>query len=369
MENLFTIYKTIFNDNNWKYYGNLYVNPFASNESSKNFIKNFIKLSGKDAGNQLYERIEDLKDEMRIKHIVSTFFLGIYLYNNISTIKESVDKIVSRYQGKIQAEACRQGVNVDIQFSFFWYLICLFHDLGYVIEKSEYYDSFESFIKKQKIKYCLWKQQSRGIPLFYKKIFANYFAYRLKNKDDRIKGTDHGIAGGIILFDDLKRILKKELKNKNQHESNESGLYWGKDLVLIFNLTSWVILSHNIYYTKSNNETKNRYEANNLNELILKDRKKKISMKRHPFLFLFSLVDSIEPIKVFEEYNELEKFEIECENDKIIIRIQDEELFNKYSENIEGKKDDENGMSLKDWLVSDVQVNKSKNDLRIEIKL
>ena len=72
-----------------------------------------------------------LIDDIRYQHILITYFLGLAIYNKCSTIKEAINK-----------EFCNNPIYQDAlekhereEFSYLWFLICLFHDLGYQYEK------------------------------------------------------------------------------------------------------------------------------------------------------------------------------------------------------------------------------------------
>lgn len=198
MPDFLKIYQDLFADyGKWRYYNKLNINPFLSIENSREFVSKFIELSGKAVGNPLFDNIFKLEDN-RIKHIVSTYFLGIYLYENSDKIRFLADKIVYRYKLK--------NPNSRIEFSFIWYLICLFHDLGYDIEDNQTFKSFDEFIDGR-VKYYL--KERVGVPPVFEKTYIDYFNYRLKSLDANLNKPDHGICGGILLFDILNIIRKK----------------------------------------------------------------------------------------------------------------------------------------------------------------
>ena len=94
------------------------------------------------------------------------------------------------------------------------------------------------------------------------------------------------------------------------------------------------------------------YKCLNLSSLIYNDQSRKINLKAHPFLFLFCLIDSIEPIKVIHDCKLLKKISIRIEENHISIDysklcnvFQDD-----YSKRIKG---------MKEWLM-DVNVDGSK---------
>src|ERR1035437_2288280 len=126
------LYANLKDKDKWNYYCDQDIsnfNPFNSEDDSKRFIKKFISLSEKAETNELFKKIEGLNG--RAMHVVSTFFLGIYLYeNSIISIKKEVDNEILNLIGKYKIES-------DIKFSFIWFIAYLFHDLGYEFEDDE----------------------------------------------------------------------------------------------------------------------------------------------------------------------------------------------------------------------------------------
>lgn len=333
MKDLFKIYNDLFQDSKkWKLYESFNINPFDSDESSKHFISRFIELSGKINENPLYKNIQRL-DDKRIKHIVSTYFLGIFFYNENELLKKMIDKIINRFQ--------KQNKKSKITFSFIWFLICLFHDLGYYIEENEHYVDFEEFIDG-KIKYFL--KRRTGVPIVYEKTFRNYFNYKLHTKE--YAKPDHGIAGGIILFNVLNSILKNKQINNFSNGKN-----WNRKLINIYNFACWVILSHNIYFIRRGDSKEKEYIENQIKDLILeKDIRSLINLKKHTFLFLFLLVDTIDPIKLVNDYENLKYFKIGCVGNKIIIKMNEFILTKSYIEKIN---------ELKEWLIPNININEN----------
>ena len=331
MNNLLRTYNDLYEDKSkWKYYSKLEGDiPFNSFEAARHFIERFIQLSGKSHENSLYENIQKL-DEDRIKHIVSVFFFGTSIYYSVSSIRSSIDRVVSRYQ--------KQNPASRIEFSFIWFLICLFHDLGYDIEENKKFSDFEDFIS-DKVKYFLNK--SVGVPQLYENTYKNYFNYRLKSFCPNIRKPDHGICGGILLFSELNMILLKK-----QCNIKTEGLSWNDKLKNIYKFASWVILSHNIFFIRQGDCSESEYIENNLQDLILsKDDKPKVNYKKHSFLYLFMLVDSIDPVKIFGDFSILQHINIETSENEIKISIHDRVKREIYFQKVN---------NLKEWLIPDI---------------
>lgn len=342
MEEILLIYREIFADSSkWKYYSRMNTNPFESDYDTKHFIARFIELSGKANENPLYENIDRL-DNMRIRHIVSIFFLGTYLYNNVKPINDSIDKVISRFK--------KQNPNSKIEFSFVWFLICLFHDLGYSIEDRENYNDFDEFING-KVKYFL--KEKVGVPSFYEDVYKNYFNFRLKSTNNFIRKPDHGICGGIILYNKLNEILLSKQKNKKSE-----GLSWNKKLLNIYRYASWVILSHNIFFIRKGDRDEQVYKENKLDALILDEgQTSKIDLRKHGFLYLFMLVDTIDPIKKVKTFNNLNMIKCNVENNLITLEIEDDNLREKYFKKV---------LELRQWLIPDIRLINKRVQIRIK---
>lgn len=341
MRDLLKIYRCLYDDKKkWKYYSKMNICPFDSDYHTKEFITRFIELSGKAQQNPLYKNIYKLEYQ-RLRHIVSTFFLGTYLYYNIPKIKEPIDLVISRFK--------KQNPNSKIEFSFIWFLICLFHDLGYFIEDNDNYNNFDDFIGN-KVKYFL--KERVGVPPLYEKIYKDYFNYRLSSPNNSIRKPDHGICGGIILFNTLNKILIGKQKYKKSE-----GLSWNPKLVNIYRHASWVILSHNIFFIREGDIDEQTYRNSNLSDLILdKQEDSKINLKKHAFLFLFALIDTIDPIKTLRSFENLEKLKCEIDSDKIIFEVNDNRFKNDYFNKV---------CDLKNWLIPTIEVHKNRLEIKI----
>ena len=318
----------------WNYYsGKVFkTNPMLSRDKSKEFIKNFIKLSEK-SGNRLNEEIDKIGD--RATHIVSTFFIGYYIYKN--TIFESL------INNEIELKKQKWKVNSDVNFSFIWFLTCLFHDLGYAIESSK---------KIEYISLCNLEKGTRklgevdGVPKFYEDISANYYRYRI----EQYGTNDHGITAAYLLYDSLCQI-RSLAENSNPY--NGEKLCWEKELEKVYNFCAWNILAHNIWFcNKSDEKRVEMYEKYGLNDLILENGNYKIKLEEHPFFFFLCLVDTIEPYKRVKSYKELKdiKLEIIDKNTINIISLSD-------------KNDLSDAIGLEKWLAPVI-----KKEAIIEIK-
>lgn len=221
-------------------------------------------------------------DPNRLRHIVSTFFLGLALYH---------DQNLS-FRQCVSAQMCRFRIfrnvdqeELDRQFTYIWFMITLFHDLGYLYEKDFKQFSEEHYLHD--IPFC------NSVPRRYKDIIEPYQNYR-QNKD-------HGICAGMILD-----IVLCETR-ANRCYLYEDALNWDPLLDEVYHHVAWIIMSHNIWWKRDTYPERNlrEYHIAGLDNLVLSSRKLKSGVYNwypiryciHPLFFLFCLVDSIEPIK------------------------------------------------------------------------
>ena len=244
----------------------------------------------------------DLIGDTRCAHIVFTFLLGVFIYDKAKIIKDAID---------IKVKKLLKDAGHD-DFAFLWFLICLFHDLGYAEENKKENSKAElCWVCGKKLGKCA------GVPRLYEDSYQRYFHYRKTEHNV----TDHGVFAGLKMYEDLCRI-QKEQKELNPNED-----VWRDELIPLYNLSSWVVLAHNIWFAKDTETDKcATYRKYELDELILKTEKggcriKKypINPKKYPVLFLFCLVDLAEPMKQFKNPDCCNKIDFEIGPDQISI--------------------------------------------------
>lgn len=299
--------KEAFRQKEWNHYSIEHIRKLniEKPDECKEFIRLFFANSGK-SGALIHglDKIDSLSDE-RCLHIVNVFFIGVGIYNKVMGIKTIIDNQVEDYVVKYLNKPNKR--KSDVNFYFIWFLCCLFHDLGYVVESSDtLIDERIAFAQGQKL---------IGVPkAFEKETIKNYWDYRqvCQNKND------HGIYAGITMYKSLCDIRSKQ---EEEHKLNRYGdLFWEKELERIYNVTSWIVMCHNIwFYHKGNKYEREIYKAYHLDKLLLEEREYKIKMKEHSLFFFFCLIDTIEPIKKVKDPSLLEKIDISYGEKEIII--------------------------------------------------
>lgn len=308
----------------------------------KEFIRQYIVHGGKE-GMIVCQDFENLLPT-RIKHIVSCFFIGLGIYRNIPFLKQEIN----------QSNISNDSETKEQHFSYLWFLTVLFHDIGYTVEErktkmygKEEYKEYLDLIKKL-------EKRPKGIPkVFTKATLRNYLRWRMCSSSL----YDHGIIGGIKLYKCLTEFRSQMVGIYND---DKNGLYWGAELDTDFNFISWVVACHNIWFTNNDKQEANQYHCCKLDKLITEEEEYQISASEHPFLFLFLLADSIEPIKRLEGTEWFDRIDIRFEEYSIILDISrlPEIGIKKYASSISG---------LNSWLTKVTPIDNNKNKYQINI--
>jgi len=266
----------------WDYYFELdhkkLNNPFTQKNFHVNFVKRYFKRSGKSKILDFINILPNRKlDYNRTKHTNSIFFLGVLLYKQTNLQHEYFDDInTAEYK----------------RFPFLWFLSCLFHDFGFTIEKDkkaiEGISNLNDLITLHKIDNYLLNEE----PIFMNKTLfgsiENYFNFRLKEH----KKIDHGIFAGIYFYDRLTKI--RIIKSQEFDDT----LFWGEELNEQYAQAANAIATHNIWLAEPENIE--NYKAYNLDALTTNF--EPVSFDNFPLLYILGIVDTIDPIKAFNDY-------------------------------------------------------------------
>lgn len=320
MENLLRTYQCLYEKSTlWDYYEGKNHNPFDFDEIfSRNFIKDYFQEGLKENVFLISKKFP----EERVSHTISTFFLGIF--------------IKSIFHSNFE--------NLKPDFRYLWFLICLYHDLGYEYESNKEKYPVDKYTLKQfkrnrklrKDNYLLNSWNPQAIPeKFDLKTVQKYYEYCRKE----MCFVNHGFIGGLSLYDGLlnnfQKIKTKAYKyqnkpcsDKNFEDSFEFGnLCWREADKEFYRQAAEVILVHNIWFCTKKKDDKlyEKYELSNLN--IIGKPECRISLKKSPLLFLLALADTIEPLKAFPNITSeclLEKIAITEIENGVQIKILDD---------------------------------------------
>lgn len=333
MKTLLEIYNEISeNHKKYMYYNNLSIdislkNVWENAEKANSFIHGYFDVGGKVVFN-----VEKIKyfgfENKRDIHTVSVFILGIAIAEKI-------------------------GYSITREELFIWFLMCLYHDMGYAIENDASLISkaanLERFIELVNVK------GDNNIFNLYrgKTLCKNYYKY----VRDKFNHIDHGIAGGIILYSKLVENYF-HVKNTYKYDNEDfihNGLLFSKKLFDEYKEAAIGIIRHNMWFAH-NDEEKKQYEKYHLESLII-SKDNLISVKENKLLFLLCLADTLEPLKHF--YNVKSK----CVLNGILMKVNKSEILIKINENcLECYNYIKKINSLKNWLDVNIEKNTYKTD-------
>jgi hypothetical protein len=294
--------------------------PFVDHSDYSSFILNYFRKGGKV---KIFELCNINLNQIRLpNHICSVFFLGIILYNKTEFSK--------KYQlPKSDAEYAT--------FPFIWFLIALFHDNAYHMEdENQLQDvsSISQLINKFNIKHSLFDRKfSKCNNLLNSR--NNYFLFR---KLDR-NVVDHGILGGLLLFDRLVKIRREKKK------IDEDTLFWGRKLENQYKIAANAISIHNIWL-----QPPEICRQHKLEELI---DFKPIKFKEFPMFYILGIIDTIEPLKTYQDDNvsDIDILKsLEMEFGKCFLRVRESK-----NSKIDFKKLIDKTKNFKNWLDVDVK--------------
>jgi len=279
----------------WDYYYSFGNNVSVCNEifnNPKKNIKSFMEKSGKSIDKEIRIgtkslSIESIKKD-RLKHIVSIFFLGVYIYENCEKLQTEIN---SWTKSKI---VIVEEISTRTDFYYFWFLTCFYHDLGYTAEDN---NNAKDYLTRQQINETVEllfdSNNSNEYPktVFNAELVLNYLHYR--------NYKDHGIIGGIRYFIDRNSEYEKKKNEIDNGRSSfidrKTNLVWSDQIVeKVHKSIARSIILHNIWFCKGNSEDIELYKHHGLGNLIIDE--PKISTD-HIFLYFLQIIDTIDPSK------------------------------------------------------------------------
>ena len=304
-------------DNNSAHNCYYYHRQEALQSRSLGFIKDYLRDGGKL--NLISKEEEIFATEtfkMRCEHMRSLFLLGVYCYDNIANIRNAIDNLIGKAFRKTCTDnkriAIHEGIDISTipapynqeemttellrkDFLYLWYLICLYHDIGYVYEcnalTSENIYPNDIFELHDSV---------YGIPSSYFKSIDRY--YRLRRFTPLLGShpcVDHGIYGGMRFYKTLQTMHSSQMVQVVEHEDNE-GLLWGKPIFDNYIVpAAYCIMCHNMFIAFGDTNNAQKYHSIGLQNLIISREASDIIPSVHPLLFLLCLLDTIEPVKIF----------------------------------------------------------------------
>ena len=300
-----------------------FIDDFFGND--KSLAANWImKLLGIEAGSTFAERIngENGLSSERLVHTVSTYLLGCYIQKKLLLRFDRLPRIFSK---KTTGSA----------FGFFWSMTCLCHDLGYAFE-NDYRGKDEFVGKRANMLTAEGRRELLGITTDFLSLPDGLNSLGFSDDDDELKKwvedsidvvarynkfrvithktIDHGIAGGLILFDYAMSIARPEKHMEKRHPAVAAtkeprtgyvNANRGHSRFLLCSLMiALTVAWHNIWFKNENRDEPDDiqfYKDNKLDDLIIQSDDQLLSMKNplDQMLYMLEYMDTIDPIKAF----------------------------------------------------------------------
>lgn len=272
------------NTHEWSYYDNppyLKIDTMYDSKESLNFIKEYFKCGEKGT---LFDDFDVVRDEVlltRSQHIISTYLLGIILVDNI---KIDIEK------NNMEKE----------NFLYLWFLACLFHDVGYIFEEKSSCEDLRMLQTnglKSIDKICNIKYLYDGIFDPYKEDNIHlYLSKRAICKGGCTGVIDHGIVGGFLLYDRLRKNYDeayKKAKKENSVVKKNSFDYKNRRFSTNhyndYKKAAQAIIVHNIWPDTLRKYLEEEGETVNLKRIDIEN----------PIAYILALADTLEPIKKY----------------------------------------------------------------------
>lgn len=282
----------IFSINYNYYHDNSKVELYSGD--SKKYIREYFTEGGKDDVASFIDTINI--DPMRFDHMRSVYNIGVWLYDSCDILRKHIND-----------ELKKTNQDLRLEFLYRWYLTCLFHDIGYCYERDpsppQDFNNLQTKINNGLKGYDLIFSCNNYIPQEYQDSFLKYYQYtqmRRKNKNPNIRSIDHGISSAIKLYDFLQGL------HCGETHPEPSNLRWGPEILKSSVVPAvWYILAHNIWPAVKHTDRAKRYKDKGLSNLIQRYGRSFIKFNQHPVLFLLCFIDTVEPIKLLQQKDNL----------------------------------------------------------------
>lgn len=338
METLKAIYERLAqNPSEWSYYSDFSGSILHKwKEEDTKFIEDYFTYAEKAKLLKVEDYlISDKEFRGRVPHTISTYLLGLKIAKGFGI------------------DDNRSG---GLNFRYYWFLTCLYHDFGYIYEKSSTPDCME--IKSRRLndlktkgleaakEICRIKYMPEYIFSTYtKNEIEAYLRYRAKDEEGEAFGCiDHGIVGGLLLYDRLRRQFEQHWgkyveinENKYANLSRDEFYIEGKNGNLLrlseedffaYAKAADAIIAHNVWKKTLEQAVIEFAESNEQRTTTRHNQRNNIVSKICPkdkYAFILSLADTLEPIKKISNSSQIDELlnsiQIEVSKKAICIKV------------------------------------------------
>lgn len=272
----------------------------------------------------------------------------------------------SVFFSKIKDDLCKIGINGDNWYTerdymYTWYLTCLYHDTACCAEELENqtFPCCNCCIARGKNPYTNKTVFRKKKPHYSKATIKNYCFYRISNGK-----IDHSIHAGMLVYGKLYNNFKKKTRNHNWKDNSvctHDGLIWRREHLDHFAYVADAIICHNMWTVqKTDAKGVKKYKKYHLDELIVHSDADRLSINEYPLQFMLCLLDTIEPVKRFEQLTAREVLE------NISIELSDSRIQIAWTEKIKQQPEFKTWMgnitTVNDWMQVDVSTYKKEGE-------
>ena len=257
---------------------------------------------------------------------------------------------------------------------YIWFLPAMYHDFASCAElgtihanDSDSHRSLQFHLGNHNILYSPYRHfpyKAENIPFrFSPELIENYFYYRA------CQGRcEHGIIAGYLFFDRFVKNYLKACPNAVPDENGDvkrNGLNWNVGHLTFAAYAADAIICHNIWL--GGNAEKDKYMQFGLSPLLYKEHpENKLSIEKYPLQFMLCLLDTIEPIKRFEDSLSPTKILMGIGLD---FDVADRTLSLSWNNEIKKKKGVKKWrdgiVAMRDWMCVDVEEKENENGVMI----
>lgn len=324
------------NPNEWSYYPidrKDFIEYLKCPNEAIKFIRGYFALGGKEVAIPLFTEKDRERLQNRPCHIISTFLLGLKIANCF-------------------------GVNVEyrnknmLSFQYYWFLACLFHDLGYIYEGGSTCENIfkvsngglKALIEVMDCQYYC----SSMFKTYSEKLVDIYLKNRAQCVKQKCGTIDHGIAGGLLLYNGLRKQFELARgDNKNKTDFKVRNLNYSISHFEDYGKIADAIIAHNIWMDTLRNYLQNYPE-------MVEESIPKMVTFDNEICYMLCIADTIEPLKRGKHLTDI-MYDFSTQG-QFIIRT-DRTVYNDVYRNI---------LDLSTWV--DVEVNVSCGDI-VEITI
>lgn len=265
-----------------------------SNQGNIEFIRSYFKFGNKSCVYKDFNECYVGETEIRASHSVSIYLIGLYICQQSEDLKMAIKNQLSAVG--------------EMSFKYAWFLLCLYHDSAIYAERK--IEKTDIAKKEQFVSTQLGSLNKYLEYPYTKSSILSYYKFRASEEYN-----DHGIYAGCLFYKRMSENIHNIIKQARQDATYQNidfdknnfrynNLHWSSKHKNWHAFIASLIVKHNIWFRNIDKHSMmdvKEYVAHNISSFII-DNNSRFSYKTNPLLFLFCIIDTIEPIKLLNKY-------------------------------------------------------------------